>query len=171
MQNQRRCEVCGYSSPLPKDLKRHEKTHGDIQDRPFECQECGKPYTRSDNLSRHQKKKHPSILDPSVSFGPPETQSLPGGQTAASENNSMASMLVQPDADLYQAEVRADPMHHSWYSGFGRGSDVGFEQMTGDVPTIDPQLLPLRNPFSRYEPLDFLRVAPAGYDDLWMTRP
>lgn len=141
--------MCDYSSPLQKDLKRHEKTYGDIQDRPFKCRQpgCENSYTRSDNLSRHLQKKHAGIPDSLVSLDPTEMQFVSKGQTAASENNSMASMLVHPDGDRYQAESGIEPIHRSWYPESSHSSHVGSEQTTGPSLTLDPQLLYLRRSF------------------------
>jgi hypothetical protein len=50
-----RCRVCDFESSRKKDVARHEATHQkEIRGR-WECQACGKDYTRKDNLQRHLK--------------------------------------------------------------------------------------------------------------------
>lgn len=35
------------------DLKRHEITHGEIDDRPHQCDICGHGFARNDHLLKH----------------------------------------------------------------------------------------------------------------------
>lgn len=169
VQDQHQCEACDYSSPLPKDLKRHKKTHAGIH-APVRCLApgCPKSYPRRDNMLRHFRTKHASNPDPSVSLGPPETHFFSEGQTAASEYNFAGSTSVQPDAEapLYQEGPFTEPTNLSSYSGYGSSSYPDSEQTTGSLyPFVNLQQLDLRNSSSLHEPVDLRRDAAAGDDD------
>jgi len=52
-----RCLKCKKSLSCERSLRRHMMTHEDVV---HSCQLCGKEYTRTDSVLRHQKKYHPS---------------------------------------------------------------------------------------------------------------
>ena len=56
MKAKNKCKFCHRSFVSSNDLKRHIRVH--TGDRPFQCTECPKAYTRNDHLKRHMKQKH-----------------------------------------------------------------------------------------------------------------
>ena len=49
------CQQCGRGLSRPYNLKVHAQTHQPARDRPFVCGKCGQTFTRSHELSRHEK--------------------------------------------------------------------------------------------------------------------
>ncbi|KAK1598452.1 uncharacterized protein LY79DRAFT_288675 [Colletotrichum navitas] len=49
-------EGCEHRFAEQRDLGRHEQVYHSSQKHLFKCDECLKDFTRSDNLTRHQKK-------------------------------------------------------------------------------------------------------------------
>ena len=51
-----RCEKCDMAFENPSKLERHLLTHKERK--AFNCDICGKPFSRKDNMNQHKKKKH-----------------------------------------------------------------------------------------------------------------
>ena len=56
------CRYCEYRCSRLDHLKRHEQTHGSIEERVYHfCGTCSKGFTRSDSLRRHEQQKNHGI--------------------------------------------------------------------------------------------------------------
>lgn len=54
------CHVCGRSCPSKHKLKRHLSTHS--EERPFNCQLCGKNFKWTEYLAKHMRQQHPGVV-------------------------------------------------------------------------------------------------------------
>merc|ERR1712223_903322 len=57
------CEHCPYKTERRHTLTRHVKTIHE-ENRPFVCNQCGRPYALRDHLKDHMKRKHNVIFEP-----------------------------------------------------------------------------------------------------------
>ena len=55
------CDVCGHALASNQALQRHMLTH--TGEKPFKCQDCGKTFSRKDNMRQHMV-IHMRIDDP-----------------------------------------------------------------------------------------------------------
>lgn len=59
------CHVCGRSCPSKHKLKRHLSTHS--EERPFNCQLCGKNFKWTEYLAKHMRQQHPgAVTEPAL---------------------------------------------------------------------------------------------------------
>ncbi|PYH96311.1 hypothetical protein BO71DRAFT_375648 [Aspergillus ellipticus CBS 707.79] len=54
--SQTRCSICQSTFRRPEHLKRHFRSH--TKEKPFECAQCGRHFSRTDTLHRHELSHH-----------------------------------------------------------------------------------------------------------------
>jgi hypothetical protein len=59
------CDVCGKSFAKARLLRFHKHTHLKYDERPYECNICGRHYAYPYHILRHHRAKHENVESPS----------------------------------------------------------------------------------------------------------
>jgi len=80
-----RCSYCNKCFQSTWHLKRHERTH--TNEKPYNCQKCGKSYSDNSNYSKHIRKCFSGVVDNDILPQLPGAAGSMGGLNEPGANN------------------------------------------------------------------------------------